>query len=1323
MKKTLLILPLFIFMVAAILVGCSQSYTIRFNTNCEAVVPEIKVSDNKDIVLPQDPVRDGYNFEGWYLDEQLTTPLTLSYVKDNKDNLKSKIIYVYAKWSPKEVSVKLDYGISKEYLSSGLIDEIKLTYGTTIYGALPVPYTNGYEFKGWFTMPNGKGELIEKDTKLTNSQNHTLYAYWTPLSGILLFDARIGGVSYVKAENELVNFTIDTATKSVALNMYIGGLGALDSDITFESTTIGDANYFVSNQQVVMETANYYVSYLLEGTTIVPYLVSEDKSSATKMADSNFDNKAKYLSVDLKDGCTYVPGIDAGIYLNTTGETPALQVYASLGIIDANGMYQCYFEQGAQIGDVTLQEGEFVKIVIEDNIAVGYTEVNGTLIKKYEFSSNNDGSYNINDTTNIRVINNLIYGNDNNVIVENKNGYSYVAFIDEDGGNAGSFVLDIVTNGMFNPTYNPNNFFRFNESVVSITNNQFEFNNVEYTINYGDSIIIQDANGNQLTSVDSTSLLFMNNDGYYFQIDNSNVNICKLGTILYFDEKIFVDNEEYSYEAIKSSLLASIGVDNITRRYNYGDTISKLPTPDIPAGMQFVGWYSQGENGKKYESGSIFDGEGALLLVPRFEPITVTLELYVNNEFSQQPKGEMRFDYGSVVTIDELPKYSVNNFSLIGWSTDNTEGNIIANDFVIFENMKLYAIWRPVEDNSYNTYFYSDNSTIWTTFNSIGVDQSKCILVNADTNQFTINEVTYTLDIAEGSIINSADSSTIKTLITEKNSSDQYKQLVFNINGEIYAYYNGYMIKAPTRQGYEFAYWTSSNSNVQIKGVYDLNTTLQKDAVLYAAYKSDKISVIYQVDGATYSTAQISYNSNLIANSVRNPQKAGYQFAGWIYNLTDGGYIIINDGTTVEDIMNKYGYSSSITLTSLFISDSDKLEVIFKYEGEEVSRKSIGFGQKIGYIEMPEIVGKYSLGWFTTINNKEYQITKDTIWNKESPWELTSTEIEINLKTALRLYPVLIRPNKGTTESVLVGDFAIYGTYFYPDLVSLKSQLIREGYEFVGLNTKADGSGINVDGDNGVQVNGAINLYAQWEALTQTIYFVDSENAGIQYDSFTKEIEFGQPVGPFNYLTVEGKGFAGWAIKTVGGGSGETATEFYVPINENYKFSKYSETQTLYAIWDNENYYVRFLDNTENGIDLGLMFSKRVSVDSADRLYVPIIDPVKEDYVFAGWVDALGEPFEFGQKVTGDVYVYATWKRVNILLDLGIGQDEDDMTRIAVEVGEEIGNLPIPTRDGYEFMGWYTGVDGTGTLINSYTIWNGVLEKIYAYWQPIVDGE
>ena len=70
---------------------------------------------------------------------------------------------------------------------------------------------------------------------------------------------------------------------------------------------------------------------------------------------------------------------------------------------------------------------------------------------------------------------------------------------------------------------------------------------------------------------------------------------------------------------------------------------------------------------------------------------------------------------------------------------------------------------------------------------------------------------------------------------------------------------------------------------------------------------------------------------------------------------------------------------------------------------------------------------------------------------------------------------------------------------------------------------------------------------------------------------------------------------------------------------------------------------------------------------------------------------------------------------------MGIGQDDEDMTRIAVELGEELGELPTPTRAGFDFMGWYTGTDGTGKLVNSYTIWDGMFEKIYAYWQPVAN--
>ena len=51
------------------------------------------------------------------------------------------------------------------------------TYGST-YGELPTPTREGYEFAGWFTEQNG-GTKVMADTKVTTTEDHTLYAHWT----------------------------------------------------------------------------------------------------------------------------------------------------------------------------------------------------------------------------------------------------------------------------------------------------------------------------------------------------------------------------------------------------------------------------------------------------------------------------------------------------------------------------------------------------------------------------------------------------------------------------------------------------------------------------------------------------------------------------------------------------------------------------------------------------------------------------------------------------------------------------------------------------------------------------------------------------------------------------------------------------------------------------------------------------------------------------------------------------------------------------------------------------------------------------------------
>lgn len=45
------------------------------------------------------------------------------------------------------------------------------------YGSLPSATREGYEFEGWFTRKN-EGKQVTKDTKVTASAKHTLYAHW-----------------------------------------------------------------------------------------------------------------------------------------------------------------------------------------------------------------------------------------------------------------------------------------------------------------------------------------------------------------------------------------------------------------------------------------------------------------------------------------------------------------------------------------------------------------------------------------------------------------------------------------------------------------------------------------------------------------------------------------------------------------------------------------------------------------------------------------------------------------------------------------------------------------------------------------------------------------------------------------------------------------------------------------------------------------------------------------------------------------------------------------------------------------------------------------
>ncbi|WP_249506421.1 InlB B-repeat-containing protein [Fibrobacter sp. HC4] len=114
-------------------------------------------------------------------------------------------------------------------------------------------------------------------------------------------------------------------------------------------------------------------------------------------------------------------------------------------------------------------------------------------------------------------------------------------------------------------------------------------------------------------------------------------------------------------------------------------------------------------------------------------------------------------------------------------------------------------------------------------------------------------------------------------------------------------------------------------------------------------------------------------------------------------------------------------------------------------------------------------------------------------------------------------------------------------------------------------------------------------------------------------------------------------------------------------------------------------------------------------------------DPIADGYKFDGWytsADGKGLPYDFEKTVLNDLKLYAKWVPVSyaILYELG----ENGVNNIANPVSYTIESaniiLQIPSRDGYDFIGWYDNADFNGEAIKTILTGSFGDKKFYAKW-------
>ncbi len=150
-------------------------YTVSYDELGGTEIPDATVVNGRTFAKPADPVREGYEFLGWYADSDYQTPYMFG------TQIVTGNVTLYAQWAlvkPGVAAYTVDFDLGYD-AEANAIPAAKDTIGGKLYNA-PTPKRDGYKFCGWWISDYEDGEKLTykytEDTVFT--ANTTLFAVW-----------------------------------------------------------------------------------------------------------------------------------------------------------------------------------------------------------------------------------------------------------------------------------------------------------------------------------------------------------------------------------------------------------------------------------------------------------------------------------------------------------------------------------------------------------------------------------------------------------------------------------------------------------------------------------------------------------------------------------------------------------------------------------------------------------------------------------------------------------------------------------------------------------------------------------------------------------------------------------------------------------------------------------------------------------------------------------------------------------------------------------------------------------------------------------------
>lgn len=495
-----------------------------------------------------------------------------------------------------------------------------------------------------------------------------------------------------------------------------------------------------------------------------------------------------------------------------------------------------------------------------------------------------------------------------------------------------------------------------------------------------------------------------------------------------------------------------------------------------------------------------------------------------------------------------------------------------------------------------------------------------------------------------------------------------------------------------TRTGYSFDGWfTASTGGTKVESTTVLATAA--DHTLYAQWTANSYTVTFldtQGTDLSQTTATVTFDNAYGILATISSARAGYVFDSW-FTAADGGGTRITATSTVATAADHQlhphwsplAYTVTFDAQSGAPSDPESMEVVYDAPYGELAITS-----RTGYT--------FS-GWYMAAGGGGTSVDASTLVTTASDHTLYANWIA-------NTYTTTFDAQGGTDPSVAFKTVTYASAY--GSLATTTST--KTGYDFGGWWTEEDGGGQLIEATSTVTTYQDHTLYAYWDPITYTVS-LDTQGGTTVSPDF-KYVTFDQQYGAFPETSRTAYTLTGWFTGLGGTGTHVTATTILQSTGDH----------TLYAHWTPVVYSITY------HLDGGTNNGENPATYTIESDTITFAEPSRTGYTFGGWyatTDFSGsEATGIVTGSSGSIVLYAKWIPITYTIGYTMNSGTNNAGNPSTYTIEDTVSLLNPTRDYYDFAGWFEDSAFTGdplTAIAAGTYGNKIL---YAKWTPTAYG-